>query len=202
MIKRHTFLVPPEPENAHQPTPDVSYFWLIHLWHFAVILLVVLGILGFCIRRCCKKRRTKDGKKGKGMDLKSVQLLGGSYKEKVISTILWLAVEHTRVRDGFVVISAWSCFFFLIYFVCSQTHHKTIIISTRKHTFSLNMVHANLASLSFDFQNSNSDHIHLDTPHTNSFFYYILYIDSKSLGCSCCRCLHEFLTLIWHQLEY
>ncbi|XP_065342254.1 synaptotagmin 1 isoform X2 [Cloeon dipterum] len=47
-----------------------------------VVLLVVLAIVGFCIRRCCKKRRTKDGKKGKGMDLKSVQLLGGSYKEK------------------------------------------------------------------------------------------------------------------------
>ncbi|KAF4526755.1 hypothetical protein B566_EDAN015102 [Ephemera danica] len=48
-----------------------------------VVCIIILGICGFCIRRCCKKRRTKDGKKGKGMDLKSVQLLGGSYKEKV-----------------------------------------------------------------------------------------------------------------------
>lgn len=49
-----------------------------------LVLAIVLGILGFCIRRCCKKRRSKDGKKGmKGVDLKSVQLLGSAYKEKV-----------------------------------------------------------------------------------------------------------------------
>lgn len=49
-----------------------------------LVLTIVLGILGFCIRRCCKKRRSKDGKKGmKGVDLKSVQLLGSAYKEKV-----------------------------------------------------------------------------------------------------------------------
>ncbi|XP_063701466.1 synaptotagmin 1 isoform X3 [Culicoides brevitarsis] len=49
-----------------------------------LILLIVLGICGFCVRRFFKKRRSKDGKKGKGgVDLKSVQLLGSAYKEKV-----------------------------------------------------------------------------------------------------------------------
>ncbi|XP_044734667.1 synaptotagmin 1 isoform X2 [Chrysoperla carnea] len=48
------------------------------------VSLVILGICFFCIRRCCRKRRAKDGKKGmKGVDLKSVQLLGSAYKEKV-----------------------------------------------------------------------------------------------------------------------
>lgn len=51
-----------------------------------LVLTIVLGIIGFCVRRCCKKRRSKDGKKGmKGVDLKSVQLLGSAYKEKVSS---------------------------------------------------------------------------------------------------------------------
>ncbi|XP_075224038.1 synaptotagmin 1-like isoform X2 [Lycorma delicatula] len=49
-----------------------------------LILLIVLGICFCCIRRCCRKRRSKDGKKGKGLvDLKNVQLLGSTYKEKV-----------------------------------------------------------------------------------------------------------------------
>lgn len=49
-----------------------------------VVLLAILGIVGFCVRRFFKKRRGKDGKKGmKGVDLKSVQLLGSAYKEKV-----------------------------------------------------------------------------------------------------------------------
>lgn len=55
-----------------------------------IVCIVILGILFFCIRRCCRKRRGKDGKKGmKGVDLKSVQLLGSAYKEKVY--------YHTRV---------------------------------------------------------------------------------------------------------
>lgn len=49
-----------------------------------LITLIILGICGFCIRRCFRKRRSKDGKKGKGVDMKSVQLLGSAYKEKVI----------------------------------------------------------------------------------------------------------------------
>lgn len=48
----------------------------------AVLIFVALVL---CIRRCFRKRRTKEGKKGvKGaVDLKSVQLLGNAYKEKV-----------------------------------------------------------------------------------------------------------------------
>lgn len=57
-------------------------------WGLVAILIgvavIVLGICFCCIRRCCRKRRSKDGKKGlKGaVDLKSVQLLGGTYKDK------------------------------------------------------------------------------------------------------------------------
>lgn len=51
---------------------------------FIGISIVLLGVCFLCIRRCCRKRRGKDGKKGmKGVDLKSVQLLGSAYKEKV-----------------------------------------------------------------------------------------------------------------------
>lgn len=53
------------------------------------VAVVVLGICFCCIRRCFRKRRSKDGKKGmKGVDLKSVQLLGSAYKEKVQYTLL------------------------------------------------------------------------------------------------------------------
>lgn len=61
----------------------------IPTWGLVAILVavgvVVLGICFCCIRRCCRKRRSKDGKKGlKGaVDLKSVQLLGSTYKDKV-----------------------------------------------------------------------------------------------------------------------
>lgn len=54
-----------------------------------ISILVGIGVLILlicfcCIRRCFRKRRSKDGKKGKGIvDLKSVQLLGSAYKEKV-----------------------------------------------------------------------------------------------------------------------
>lgn len=62
---------------------------------FILIALIILGICGFCIRRCFRKRRSKDGKKGmKGVDLKSVQLLGSAYKEKVniiMSMGVWLS---------------------------------------------------------------------------------------------------------------
>ncbi|KAL3267094.1 hypothetical protein HHI36_011234 [Cryptolaemus montrouzieri] len=49
------------------------------------ICAIILGICFCCIRRCFRKRRAKDakGKGMKGVDLKSVQLLGSSYKEKV-----------------------------------------------------------------------------------------------------------------------
>lgn len=50
----------------------------------AGVCVIVLGICFCCIRRCCRKRRAKGDKKGmKGVDLKSVQLLGSAYKEKV-----------------------------------------------------------------------------------------------------------------------
>ena len=62
---------------------------------FVLIALIIVGICGFCIRRCFRKRRSKDGKKGmKGVDLKSVQLLGSAYKEKVniiMSMGVWLS---------------------------------------------------------------------------------------------------------------
>ncbi|KAL0113716.1 hypothetical protein PUN28_012682 [Cardiocondyla obscurior] len=57
-------------------------------WGLVAILIgvgvIVLGICFCCIRRCFRKRRSKDGKKGlKGaVDLKSVQLLGSTYKDK------------------------------------------------------------------------------------------------------------------------
>ncbi|XP_031632288.1 synaptotagmin 1 isoform X2 [Contarinia nasturtii] len=51
---------------------------------FIGITILILGLLFLCIRRFFRKRRGKDGKKGmKGVDLKSVQLLGSAYKEKV-----------------------------------------------------------------------------------------------------------------------
>lgn len=57
--------------------------WVVMSIGIAVALLI-LCICICCIRRCCRKRRAKDGKKGKGIvDLKSVQLLGSAYKEKV-----------------------------------------------------------------------------------------------------------------------
>jgi len=59
--------------------------WALYCIGIAVAL-VILVIALCCIRRCCKKRRTgKDGKKGQkgAVDMKSVQLLGSSYKEKV-----------------------------------------------------------------------------------------------------------------------
>lgn len=61
----------------------------IPTWALVAILIavgvVVLGICFCCIRRCCRKRRSKDGKKGlkAAVDLKSVQLLGSTYKDKV-----------------------------------------------------------------------------------------------------------------------
>lgn len=52
---------------------------------FPVVAAAVLGICFCCIRRCFRKRRAKDGKKGmKGVDLKPVQFLGSAYKEKVL----------------------------------------------------------------------------------------------------------------------
>lgn len=73
--------------KAVEITEDVAHKMGIPTWGLVAIIiavsLVILGICFFCIRRCFRKRRSKDGKKGKGVDLKSVQLLGSAYKEKV-----------------------------------------------------------------------------------------------------------------------
>ncbi|XP_033629564.1 synaptotagmin-1-like isoform X1 [Asterias rubens] len=56
-----------------------------------IVIAIVAGLLllcccgCICVKCCCKKRKKKEGKKGlKGaVDLKSVQMLGAAYKEKV-----------------------------------------------------------------------------------------------------------------------
>ncbi|CAF4862702.1 unnamed protein product [Pieris macdunnoughi] len=75
-------------ESLMEKTEDLARKMNIEPWQLVAILVgvgvVVLGVCFCCIRRCCRKRRSKDGKKGmKGVDFKSVQLLGSAYKEKV-----------------------------------------------------------------------------------------------------------------------
>ncbi|CAG9858837.1 unnamed protein product [Phyllotreta striolata] len=77
----------------------------IDTWMLVTILIavsiVILGICFCCIRRCFRKRRAKDGKKGmKGVDLKSVQLLGSSYKEKVQPDMDELTENAEEPDDG------------------------------------------------------------------------------------------------------
>ncbi|EEB18762.1 synaptotagmin, putative [Pediculus humanus corporis] len=77
-----------ESEKIGEITEQIAQEMGIPTWGLVAIIIVVcliiLLICGFCIRRCFRKRRAKDGKKGKGVvDLKSVQLLGSAYKEKV-----------------------------------------------------------------------------------------------------------------------
>lgn len=72
-------------QNILQEAADISG---LPTWGVVSIIIavctVVLGICFCCIRRCFRKRRAKDGKKGiKGVDLKPVGLIGSSYKEKV-----------------------------------------------------------------------------------------------------------------------
>ncbi|XP_059157648.1 synaptotagmin-1 isoform X2 [Physella acuta] len=73
------------------------------------IILIIAGALLFLIctvycvcRRCCRKRKKKEGKKGlKGaVDLKSVQLLGNSYKEKVQPDLDELPVNMEDNEDA------------------------------------------------------------------------------------------------------
>ena len=59
-------------------------FWAV----IAIAVVAVLILLCCCIcvcKYCCRRKKSKDSKKGlKGVvDLKSVQMLGHSYKEKV-----------------------------------------------------------------------------------------------------------------------
>ncbi|KAL5009524.1 hypothetical protein ScPMuIL_011829 [Solemya velum] len=59
------------------------------IWAFILIgagVLLIVSCSLYCIcKRCCRRKKKKEGKKGlKGtVDLKNVQLLGNSYKEKV-----------------------------------------------------------------------------------------------------------------------
>ncbi|XP_043466044.1 synaptotagmin 1-like isoform X2 [Leptopilina heterotoma] len=75
-------------EKVSDVTKEIAEEMGIPTWGLVAIIIavgaVILGICFCCIRRCCRKRRSKDGKKGlKGaVDLKSVQLLGGTYKDK------------------------------------------------------------------------------------------------------------------------
>ena len=71
---------------------------------FTVVALVILLIAFCCIRRCCRKRRPKDAKKGlKGaVDLKSVQLLGNAYKEKVFDSIRFNSMRELNLFDYFL----------------------------------------------------------------------------------------------------
>lgn len=59
-----------------------------------LVLAIVCGLVFFCVRRFLKKRRTKDGKGKKGVDMKSVQLLGSAYKEKVSIPLLLNQVSY------------------------------------------------------------------------------------------------------------
>ncbi|XP_012548535.1 synaptotagmin I isoform X3 [Bombyx mori] len=77
----------------------------LETWQLVAILVgvgvVILGICFCCIRRCFRKRRSKDGKKGmKGVDLKSVQLLGSAYKEKVQPDMEELTENAEEPDDG------------------------------------------------------------------------------------------------------
>ncbi|BFZ24713.1 hypothetical protein BsWGS_27751 [Bradybaena similaris] len=81
-------------------------FKKLPIW--GVVLIIAGGILLlscclFCLcRRCCRKRKKKEGKKGlKGaVDLKSVQLLGNSYKEKVQPDLDELPVNMEDNEDA------------------------------------------------------------------------------------------------------
>ncbi|GBP64549.1 Synaptotagmin 1 [Eumeta japonica] len=74
-------------------------------WQFIALLVgiavVLLGICFCCIRRCFRKRRSKDSKKGiKGVDLKPVHLLGPAYKEKVQPDMEELTENAEEPDDG------------------------------------------------------------------------------------------------------
>ncbi|KAK7601467.1 hypothetical protein V9T40_008908 [Parthenolecanium corni] len=87
LIETTTTTKAPGPiENIYRKGQEVS--GVESRWVYMTLVigfaLVVFGICFCCIRRCFRKRRAKDAKKGKGVvDLKSVQLLGSAYKEKV-----------------------------------------------------------------------------------------------------------------------
>jgi synaptotagmin-1 len=67
------------------------------------VLVILCCCVCICKKCCCKKRKKKDGK-GKGIkgavDLKSVQLLGSSYKEKVQPDLEELEVNMEDNEDA------------------------------------------------------------------------------------------------------
>nr|KAI8725843.1 putative synaptotagmin-1 isoform X2 [Biomphalaria glabrata] len=75
--------------------------WAIILIIAGALLILVCGVYCVC-RRCCRKRKKKEGKKGlKGaVDLKSVQLLGNAYKEKVQPDLDELPVNMEDNEDA------------------------------------------------------------------------------------------------------
>ncbi|CAG5136789.1 unnamed protein product [Candidula unifasciata] len=99
---------PEEPKTRIDDLKEkfMDEFKKLPIW--AVILIIAGGILLlscclFCLcRRCCRKRKKKEGKKGlKGaVDLKSVQLLGNSYKEKVQPDLDELPVNMEDNEDA------------------------------------------------------------------------------------------------------
>ncbi|KAL0831322.1 hypothetical protein ABMA28_002156 [Loxostege sticticalis] len=95
----------PTQESIGELTAELAQKMNIETWQLVGILVgvavVVLGICFCCIRRCFRKRRSKDGKKGmKGVDLKSVQLLGSAYKEKVQPDLEELTENAEEPDDG------------------------------------------------------------------------------------------------------
>ena len=67
------------------------------------VLLLICCLVCFC-KKCCKRRK-KEGKHGLkgGVDLKSVQLLGNSYKEKVRGSSeakLWGQVSSADITSS------------------------------------------------------------------------------------------------------
>ena len=78
--------------------------WAIIAIGIVAVLLILCICFCICKKCCCKKRKDKKGIKG-GVDLKSVGLLGGSYKEKVQPDLEELEVNmednegDNRVKD-------------------------------------------------------------------------------------------------------
>ncbi|XP_049867870.1 synaptotagmin 1 isoform X3 [Pectinophora gossypiella] len=92
-------------ESVAEKTAEIARKMNMETWQLVAILVgvavVVLGVCFCCIRRCFRKRRSKDGKKGmKGVDLKSVQLLGSAYKEKVQPDMEELTENAEEPDDG------------------------------------------------------------------------------------------------------
>ncbi|XP_026493207.1 synaptotagmin 1 isoform X1 [Vanessa tameamea] len=92
-------------ESIGEKTAEIARKMNMETWQLVAILVgvgvVVLGVCFCCIRRCFRKRRSKDGKKGmKGVDFKSVQLLGSAYKEKVQPDMEELTDNAEEPDDG------------------------------------------------------------------------------------------------------